>query len=83
MNEDPEATLVNVENEILLCEFSSSSDMTSVSSNEVQDPRTHKATIEVHQAQRDEWRMALKPHQRGILDVLNQVSTVGIAHSIC
>jgi hypothetical protein len=82
MNEDPEVTLVNAENEIQVRELSSSSDMTSESSDEAQNPRSHKVALEVHQAQRDEWRMALKPHQRGILDVLNQVSTVGITHSI-
>jgi len=81
MDGDPEATLVNVENDIPVRDFSSSSDMITESSDEAQDQKTHKAAIEVHQAH-EEWRMALKPHQRGILDVLNQVSIVGIIRSI-
>jgi hypothetical protein len=82
MNGDPEATLVNVENEIPVRDFSSSSDVITESSDEVQGQKTHKAAIDVHQTQHEEWRMALKPHQRGMLDVLNQVSIVGIIRSI-
>jgi hypothetical protein len=81
MNEDPEATLVNVENEKPE-EYSSSSDITSESSGEEQDKGARKTAIHTEQVQSKEWRMALRPHQRGILDTLNQVSAVGNTHSI-
>jgi hypothetical protein len=76
MDEDPEVTLVNVENENPMREDSSSSNMTSESSDEDQDHGAHKTATEALEVQCKEWRMALKPHQRGILDILNQVSAV-------
>ena len=76
INEDPEVTLVNVENENPTREYSSSSNMTSESSDEDRDRGAHKTATEVLEFQCKEWRMALKPHQRGILDILNQVSAV-------
>ncbi len=82
MVEDPEATLVNFEKENPIRGLTSSSDIASDSSDEVRDHVAHKVVVEAQEAQCDEWRMALKPHQKGILDVLHQVSAVGIPYFV-
>lgn len=77
LNDDLEATLVNVENENSIQEYSPSSDRTSGSSNESQNSQPRTSIVQVDQTTCDEWRMALKPYQRGILEALYQVSNVG------
>jgi hypothetical protein len=80
-DEDLEETLVNIENEAPTEHSLTPSDMTEQNIGDYSDREPQMSEVNVDSASWDEWRMALKPHQRGILDALYQISNVSALFS--
>jgi hypothetical protein len=76
--DDPEVTLVNIKNQAAPEDISSPSDMTDGSSNEYQDLEQQTLALSFDLTLEDEWRTALKPYQKGVLDALYQISNVSL-----